>query len=695
MMTGHPLALFCVTVVIAVSSSGLVNGQQKDEYHIDVLVYVDFAFYDNWLKETNMSDSPQAQNATKEYIAYLFQGVNRRYRTITNLPFNISVHVSQVEIARTPQEANWTESVKNDTGSSRPQVNATAVLENLKQFVTDNYSTLPPFDHLMLFTRYDLVGNSAAEGKFTTGLAYVGTMCKNSSVSIIEDDGGAVNEATAAHELAHSLGANHDGNGNDCNASDLFAMTDLGANPKVNENGAHKKLNLWTFSNCSSQYFNDTVQKLKTEGLEKKCLLTKLKQEGVPPVPDNLPSPPDQQCRHIYNDSSYFCRMPYAPPNSSLDDLCLKMACYNPYLAGETCTLQTADAGTCCGQGKWCQQGRCVENQLNSKCSNINDSCPFGDQPTNIKLYGTNDSKPCDELESSHCYEKKLRAKCCEHCEKYRTNDVDCEYGDINAKCQVTPCGNATYAEGCCGTCKAYQPGKCKDITVSFSINYVNKSTSKTDVLTGSCSTLVVERRMLCYKNSFSEPCCQSCEEARTNDSRCLFGDRVLGCSEEGCAQDPSLTHDCCQTCRTTTTSTPIPTTATTTYTTTMTATTTTPTKTTTTTVPTTTTIKTTPREAMTSKPTSTITSARELTTTPTTPTTPTSTPTTTTTTTTTTPTTTTTTTTISTKARTTPTPVRDLCIPLLGVQTCGCAALTTNLALLLTAMALIVAITM
>ena len=39
----------------------------------------------------------------------------------------------------------------------------------------------------------------------STGLAYVGTMCDRdgSSVSVVEDDGTSVSEATATHELGH------------------------------------------------------------------------------------------------------------------------------------------------------------------------------------------------------------------------------------------------------------------------------------------------------------------------------------------------------------------------------------------------------------------------------------------------------------------------------------------------------------
>ena len=39
----------------------------------------------------------------------------------------------------------------------------------------------------------------------STGLAYVGTVCdlQGRSVSVVEDDGASVSEATAAHELGH------------------------------------------------------------------------------------------------------------------------------------------------------------------------------------------------------------------------------------------------------------------------------------------------------------------------------------------------------------------------------------------------------------------------------------------------------------------------------------------------------------
>ena len=119
------------------------------------------------------------------------------------------------------------------------EVDAAVSLELLTEWAAQ--ADLPHHDARMLLTGRDLNGNTA-------GVAYVGAMCGGSASLLIQTTPqiGALAAEVASHELGHSLGMTHDGDGDGCPQSG-FLMAAVASSGGLSDP---------KFSSCSQSEFS-------------------------------------------------------------------------------------------------------------------------------------------------------------------------------------------------------------------------------------------------------------------------------------------------------------------------------------------------------------------------------------------------------------------------------------------------------
>ncbi|XP_053312790.1 A disintegrin and metalloproteinase with thrombospondin motifs 1 [Spea bombifrons] len=198
------------------------------------------------------------------------------------------------------------------------------------------------YDTAILFTRQDLCGAQTCD---TLGMADVGTVCDpGRSCSVIEDDGLQA-AFTAAHELGHVFNMPHD-EAKQCSSynvanQDSHMMASMLSNLDRQE----------PWSPCSAYMITSFLDNGHGE-----CLLDK------PSRPIQLPSDlpgtlydANKQCQFTFGDESRHC------PDAA--STCTTLWCTG--VSGGLLVCQTkhfpwAD-GTSCGAGKWCMNGKCVD----------------------------------------------------------------------------------------------------------------------------------------------------------------------------------------------------------------------------------------------------------------------------------------------------------------------------------------------
>ncbi|KAH9490655.1 Metalloprotease mig-17 [Bulinus truncatus] len=424
--------------------------QSGSTYYVDVTAFLDYTCYNRFVKDAYNYES-KALSRIQEYYAFIFSGSTNAFKLFYFYNYM------------------YVETTK---------VNTEAVLSNFTLFLnsTAGRDFSFPYDHAMLFVGSDL----RTENSNILGLAWVKTLCRTdgASASVIEDTGDYSAIITGAHELGHSLAANHDGENNTCSYIDRYLMASSDSVPTYST-----RLNPWRFSSCSIDSIVSYLISLGDTARGQTCLSDALTVVGeFPDVSERLLGqkfPSNQQCQFKYGSSSYDCN---AYLQNSTTELCY-IYCKQPM--SSYCYGQEALSGTSCGCGKVCRQGDCVidlsvpstgcdifTNCTTAMCqdASVRRYCDrtcwyYNTLTTTVKEDICKDSYYVPSLnttcrsalgESENlCYKLDVQTNCCVSCAQRLTNITGCEYGDRYKRLCSSVQSCKVYRDACCNTCRA------------------------------------------------------------------------------------------------------------------------------------------------------------------------------------------------------------------------------------------------
>ncbi|XP_056017072.1 A disintegrin and metalloproteinase with thrombospondin motifs 3-like [Ostrea edulis] len=412
------------------------------EYKVEMLLIVDYSIYNYWFTQSKAGSTAnkdtEAKYNIRQYYAWVINGMDVRYKNIQTEAYSISVVYGGIYIADTAAKSAFTETHK-DSSSPKPKVDADTVLDSITAWL-QNTSGLPDHDNAIMFSRYDFTNSGSSS---IIGLAWMSQVCKSRSVSIVEDHFDFIMLSTAAHELGHSLGASHDGLGNNGCKDEHYIMSSRAS--------VVETTNPWKFSSCSTKEFIAYIDSLNS-GDGNNCM-TALSGSFDSTALNKFTSLPgqifdaDAQCKHIHGSGSSFCNTLY---DVNYTTICTTLWCFKTDGSGD-CIQSVGGDGLQCGNRKWCISGVCTYDV----------SAPPGDESC---LFGDQMRKMCTSAKSHLCYFSFFKTACCKTCSRFYTGRKGCEYGDKLPGCTSACCPQygKTY---CCGHCFSRTTPQTTEIT--------------------------------------------------------------------------------------------------------------------------------------------------------------------------------------------------------------------------------------
>lgn len=308
--------------------------------NVEVLVWTDLSYIDSFHQ---LVQHPHVETDVLKYVATVVHAGNQMFHNgIKDPSLNISIFLTGVVICKSADCSRFTSDLlHNGTVDNHRALDLFA--ETLA-LAYGNHTLRFHYDYAVAFTRYDLVDPNGTP----IGVSFTDDICSirdGKSSSIIEDQGGYTCIGTLVHELAHTLGSDHDGwfRGTQCDASNGYIMASISP---LTTNGFY-------FSQCTINSIKTNLMKPNASCVLDSPHFTPHYETLTHELPGQIYNA-SEQCRQIYGTS--FC----LSIGTTLEDICHKIYCWDPVLSNVCSAKSSAAPGTSCGRKKWCQNGECI-----------------------------------------------------------------------------------------------------------------------------------------------------------------------------------------------------------------------------------------------------------------------------------------------------------------------------------------------
>ena len=293
----------------------------------------------------------KSKSATRKYIVNFMSAVNLRFKSVESP--RIQLKLADIHISQSKYDTPY---ITNNILSSNSFDAATALSEAGKYYYG---KTCPGVDYdlVLILTAEEMCryrGSGSKCHPSIAGYAYVGGACQSSSrnkqtssVGMVEDNGGYSGVITTAHELAHLLGASHDGDSSPSYVGGPGARSCSSRNGYIMSDN-RRTIKGMQWSSCSLAQFNHFLTSSSAS-----CMYNTPTKEKYPLLTHNQltarVSSADEQCQMVAGANACFHD----------ENMCTQLFCYTK--SGRCISYRPAVEGTACAEKGFCSNGLCIK----------------------------------------------------------------------------------------------------------------------------------------------------------------------------------------------------------------------------------------------------------------------------------------------------------------------------------------------